>query len=98
MYKANQYTYTVTWSYRDQVFVSEVTDWSGIRAFGDSEEEALAEANKAVTLALEALASVGVDSPIPDKPPSGPGTSVGALNELGQYEYKYIDTDAEEGE
>ena len=69
MYKANQYTYRVRWSKTDQVFQARVQDFPGIHVHGDSEEEALAEANKAVTLALEALAAVGVDAPTPGAPP-----------------------------
>lgn len=50
---ARQYTYDVTYSEDDDIYVATVDEWPGVAAHGPSRETAIEEARQAVSIAIE---------------------------------------------
>lgn len=60
----HKYEIIIYWSREDQVFVAEVPELSGCMAHGDSQQEALANADEAIQLWIETAQEFG--DPIPE--------------------------------
>lgn len=60
----HKYEIIIYWSREDQVFVAEVPELPGCMAHGDSQQEALANANEAIQLWIETAQEFG--DPIPE--------------------------------
>lgn len=60
---AQEYKITIEWSLEDGCYCAQVVEWPSITAVGDSREEALAEIQIALNLALEAAAAAGIAPP-----------------------------------
>jgi len=58
----------VFWSDEDEGFVAVATDLPGCSAFGDTQEEALAELRDAIEAWIEAAKSAGNAIPEPSRP------------------------------
>lgn len=61
----HKYQITIFWSDEDEVFVADIADLPGCSAHGSSHEEALAEAQIAIGLWLEAAIRIGRPVPQP---------------------------------
>jgi predicted RNase H-like HicB family nuclease len=64
----NRYPAQVFWSDEDEGFVAVATDLPGCSAFGDTQEEALAELRDAIEAWIEAAKSAGNAIPEPSRP------------------------------
>ncbi|MEE4637148.1 MAG: type II toxin-antitoxin system HicB family antitoxin [Wenzhouxiangella sp.] len=60
----HRYEIIIFWSAEDQVFVADVPELPGCKAHGDSPEDALANAQEAMTLWLDTALEFG--DPIPE--------------------------------
>lgn len=60
-----EYGFNLLWSDEDQGFIVTCPDFPGLSAFGDTPEEALAEARVALDLFVESLQASGVQLPKP---------------------------------
>jgi predicted RNase H-like HicB family nuclease len=63
-YNSN-YTFSIFWSEEDEAFIAICPDFPGVSAFGDTEEQALAEAKIALKLAIETYEEEGWELPKP---------------------------------
>lgn len=61
----HRYEVIIYWSVEDQAFVAEVPELPGCAAHGSSQEEALAEAQEAISLWLETAREFGDPAPEP---------------------------------
>lgn len=61
----NNYTFNIFWSEEDEAFIATCPDFPGVSAFGDTEEQALAEAKIALKLAIETYEEEGWVLPKP---------------------------------
>ena len=61
----NKYTIQIFWSGDDGGFIAICRDFPGLSAFGESREDALAEAEIALDLMIEAYVANGVSLPEP---------------------------------
>ncbi|MDR3641004.1 MAG: toxin-antitoxin system HicB family antitoxin [Humidesulfovibrio sp.] len=61
----NRYSRIVEWSPGDECFIARVPEFPGLSAFGDSPDEALAEAAIALKLFIESYVADGIDLPSP---------------------------------
>ncbi|MES1192564.1 MAG: type II toxin-antitoxin system HicB family antitoxin [Steroidobacter sp.] len=61
----NRYEVIIFWSDEDQLFVAEVPELAGCCAHGETAEQALAEAQEAITLWLETAREFGDSIPVP---------------------------------
>lgn len=59
------YTFSIFWSEEDEAFIAICPDFPGVSAFGDTEEQALAEAKIALKLAMETYKEEGWKLPKP---------------------------------
>ncbi|MBE1427003.1 putative RNase H-like HicB family nuclease [Desulfomicrobium macestii] len=57
--------FTVLWSDEDNCFIATCPDFPGLSAFGESPEEALREANVALSLFLDEFQESGKNAPLP---------------------------------
>lgn len=73
---AKEYSYTVTWSEEDGVFIGRVAEFPSLAAHGRTQEKALAEIRTVVEYVLDDLRESG--EPIPE--PLGKRTYSGRLN------------------
>src|SRR5688572_5494793 len=64
-FRAEEYSYNVSWSDEDRAFIGRVTEFPSLAAHGSTQEKALREIRSAVRLVLEDLAAEGEDIPIP---------------------------------
>lgn len=64
-YRAEDYSYSVTWSEEDDAFIGRVVEFPSLAAHGDSQEEALREIHTVVEFVLEDLTSEGELIPAP---------------------------------
>jgi antitoxin HicB len=62
-----EYGFNLLWSDEDQGFIVTCPDFPGLSAFGESPEEALAEARIALDLFIESLQASGNELPKPTK-------------------------------
>lgn len=62
-----KYGFTVLWSDEDNCFIATCPDFPGLSAFGESQENALKEANNALSLFLDEIRESGEDFPLPKK-------------------------------
>lgn len=62
---ANLYTYRVSWSAEDNVYIGRVFEWPSLAADADSPEGALAGIRHAVAIAIEDCEKEGDDYPSP---------------------------------
>ena len=60
----SKYEIIIYWSNEDQVFVAEVPELPGCMAHGDTQEAALAQANKAIRLWIDTAKEFG--DPVPE--------------------------------
>jgi predicted RNase H-like HicB family nuclease len=60
----HKYEIIIYWSREDQVFVAEVPELSGCTAHGNTQQEALANANEAIQLWIDTAQEFG--DPIPE--------------------------------
>jgi predicted RNase H-like HicB family nuclease len=60
----HKYEIIIYWSREDQVFIAEVPELSGCMAHGNTQQEALANANEAIQLWIETAQEFG--DPIPE--------------------------------
>lgn len=74
--QAKEYSYSVTWSEEDGVFLGRVTEFPSLAAHGKTQEKALAEIRTVVEFVLEDLNESG--EPIPE--PFGKRSYSGKLN------------------
>ena len=74
--QAEEYSYTVTWSEDDEVFIGRVAEFPSLAAHGTSQEKALGEIRSVVRFVLEELAEG--KEPIPQ--PLGSRRYSGKLN------------------
>lgn len=63
----NKYSINVQWSDEDECFVALVPEFPGLSAFGDTQEEALAEAKSALQGFIEIYEEDGMTLPEPKK-------------------------------
>src|SRR5215217_7566092 len=70
MYK---YSFSVTWSDKDEGYIAICPEFPGISAFGDTAEEAVTELQVAVGLAIEAYEMEGWSIPEPRQLPEYSG-------------------------
>ena len=61
----HRYEVIIYWSEEDQVYVAEVPELPGCAAHGKSPQQALAEAQDAITLWLETAKEFGAPIPVP---------------------------------
>lgn len=61
-YNAN-YTFNIFWSEEDEAFIAICSDFPGVSAFGETEEQALAEVKIALKLAIETYKEEGWELP-----------------------------------
>ena len=61
----HKYEIIIYWSNEDQVFIAEVPELPGCMAHGDSQEAALAQANEAIQLWIDAAREFGHRVPEP---------------------------------
>ncbi len=61
----NKYTIQIFWSEEDEGFIAICRDFPGLSAFGESREDALAEAEIALDLMIESYNANGVSLPEP---------------------------------
>lgn len=61
----HKYEVIIYWSNEDQVFVAEVPELPGCMAHGNTQEEALAHANKAIQLWIDTAREFGDTVPEP---------------------------------
>ena len=61
----HRYEVIIYWSEEDQVYVAEVPELPGCAAHGKSPQQALAEAQDAITLWLETAKEFGDPIPVP---------------------------------
>ena len=61
----HKYEIIIYWSKEDQVFVAEVPELPGCMAHGDTQEEALAQANEAIRLWIDTAKEFGDPVPAP---------------------------------
>ena len=64
-YRAEDYSYSVTWSEEDDAFIGRVVEFPSLAAHGGSQEKALREIRTVVEFVLEDLASEGEPIPAP---------------------------------
>lgn len=60
-----KYGFTVLWSNEDNCFIATCPDFPGLSAFGENPEEALREANVALSLFLDEIQESGENAPLP---------------------------------
>lgn len=60
----HRYEIIIYWSREDQVFVAEVPELSGCMAHGNTQQEALANANEAIQLWIDTAQEFG--DPVPE--------------------------------
>ncbi len=68
-----EYGFNLLWSDEDDGFIATCPDFPGLSAFGEAPDKALAEANIALELFIEALQSAGKELPAPTKMASHSG-------------------------
>lgn len=62
---ASMYSYNVSWSPEDEVYIGRVLEWPSLAAHGDSPERALAEIRSVVAIAIEDCEEDGDQYPTP---------------------------------
>lgn len=62
----NKYSFKIVWSDEDEAYIVTCREFPGLSAFGDTQESALAEAQTALTLMIEAYKESGIDLPPPN--------------------------------
>ena len=75
-FRAEEYSYTVSWSEEDGVFIGRVAEFPSLAAYGRTQEQALREIRTVVGAVLDDLTDEGV--PIPE--PLGKRVYSGRLN------------------
>ena len=65
MNRLPEYPFQVVWSEEDRAYIARCPDWPGVSGFGDSAEQALAEAQVALRLARETYQDEGWPLPAP---------------------------------
>ena len=61
----NKYSINIFWSEEDGCYVATTPDFPYLSAFGDSQEEAVADAQQAIQMAIESLERDGIPLPEP---------------------------------
>lgn len=61
----SNYQFNITWSVEDRAYIATCPEFYGLSAFGDTPEEALAEAQVALELFIETYKEDGVPLPAP---------------------------------
>lgn len=64
-YKAEEYSFNVTWSDEDKVFIGRVIEFPSLAAHGNTQEKALKEIRGVVKFVLEDMAGAGEKIPQP---------------------------------
>ncbi|WP_249755755.1 type II toxin-antitoxin system HicB family antitoxin [Microvenator marinus] len=62
---ASRYSYNVSWSPEDEVYIGRVVEWQSLAAHADSPEQALAEILNVVAIAIEDCEEDGDEYPMP---------------------------------
>lgn len=65
----HKYSFKIFWSDEDQAFIATCPEFPGLSAFGETAEEALAEARVALDLFIEDMTAAGEPLPAPDAAP-----------------------------
>lgn len=61
----HKYSINIIWSEEDECFVATIPEFPNLSAFGETVEEALADANVVIGMALESLVRDNIDPPVP---------------------------------
>lgn len=61
----NKYSINIFWSEEDDCYVATIQDFPYLSAFGDTQEEAVADAQKVIQMAIESLERDGIPLPEP---------------------------------
>jgi len=61
----NKYSINIFWSEEDDCYVATIPDFPYLSAFGDTQEEAVADAQKVIQMAIESLQRDGIPLPEP---------------------------------
>jgi len=61
----NKYTINIFWSEEDDCYVAIIPDFPYLSAFGDTQEEAVTDAQKVIQMAIESLERDGIPLPEP---------------------------------
>ncbi len=69
----SEYGFNILWSDEDNGFIATCADFPGLSAFGETTDEALAEANIALELFIATLEETGKEVPEPTKVPQHSG-------------------------
>jgi predicted RNase H-like HicB family nuclease len=69
----NKYRFDLNWSDEDDGYIAVCPEFPGLSAFGDTAEEALAEAQIALGLFIESYKAKGIPLPKPEKAKSFSG-------------------------
>ena len=64
----NKYSINIFWSEEDDCYVATIPDFPYLSAFGDTQEEAVADAQKIIRMAIESLQRDGIPLPEPKCP------------------------------
>ena len=64
----NKYSINIFWSEEDDCYVATISDFPYLSAFGDTREEAVADAQKVIQMAIESLERDGIPLPEPKYP------------------------------
>jgi predicted RNase H-like HicB family nuclease len=63
----NKYKFSLSWSDEDEGYIATCPEFTGLSAFGETAEEALAEAQVALKLFIESYETKGLTLPAPEK-------------------------------
>jgi len=61
----NKYSVKIAWSDEDECFVATIPEFPNLSAFGDSQEEAMADAKVVLQMAVESLERDDIAAPVP---------------------------------
>ena len=64
-FRAEEYSYSVTWSQEDKAFIGRVNEFPSLAAHGGTQEKTLREIRTVVAYVLEDLAAEDADIPVP---------------------------------
>jgi len=61
----HEYSITIFWSNEDDCFVATISEFPNLSAFGDTQEEAIADANQVIEMAIKSLKRDNIPLPEP---------------------------------